>query len=48
MIAVVVGAGHGDDTAYVLATPIETQTTASDKRMSNILIDLWTSFANNG
>lgn len=40
------GASHGDDTVYVLSSDVNTQTTELDRQMSKILVDMWTSFAN--
>ncbi|KAK4880937.1 hypothetical protein RN001_004256 [Aquatica leii] len=40
------GVAHGDDAIYILSTDINTQLTDSDKKMSFLLVDIWTTFAN--
>lgn len=47
LISLFLGAAHGDDTVYVLNSDVDTQTTDNDKEMSKLLINMWTSYANN-
>lgn len=42
------GAAHGDDTVYVLKTPINMRTNEKDKKMSEMFLNMWTSFAKTG
>lgn len=42
------GASHLDDTAYTIEYAFKTNETDEDREMSNLLLDIWTSFAANG
>ncbi|XP_044261769.1 venom carboxylesterase-6-like [Tribolium madens] len=42
------GAAHGDDTAYVFKTTVDTASTEGDRKMVELLVDIFTSFAKNG
>ena len=42
------GASHLDDTAYTIEYAFKTDETEEDKEMSNLLLDIWTSFAATG
>ncbi|KAF5304384.1 hypothetical protein FQA39_LY09763 [Lamprigera yunnana] len=42
------GASHGDDTVYVLSSDTNMHTTASDKNMTALLLNLWMSFSRKG
>ncbi|XP_076258814.1 venom carboxylesterase-6-like isoform X1 [Rhynchophorus ferrugineus] len=41
-----IGCSHGDDTIYILKTDLDTLSTDQDKQMSQIFVDLITSFMN--
>lgn len=42
-----VGTAHGDDTLFVLSNPRKKfeKLSMNDKKIKNILLDIWTSFA---
>jgi hypothetical protein len=42
------GASHLDDTAYTIEYAFKTNETEEDKEMSNLLLDIWCSFAATG
>jgi len=42
------GASHLDDTAYTIEYAFKTDETEEDKEMSNLLLDVWSSFAATG
>jgi hypothetical protein len=42
------GASHPDDTAYTIEYASKTDETEEDKEMSNLLLDVWSSFAATG
>lgn len=42
------GAAHGDDTVYVLYGNIDVSSTASDRKMSKLLVDFWVDYAATG
>lgn len=42
------GASHGDDTVYVLSTEVDTLSTVDDRKMSELLVNMWINFASTG
>lgn len=44
----IAGVAHGDDTVNVLSSKIKTRTTEQDIQMSEVLLNLWTSYAKTG
>lgn len=47
-IVSLLGTSHGDDTVYVLSSVVDMLSTAEDRNMSTLLLDLWTSYADTG
>lgn len=41
------GCSHGDDTILILSGALDTPRKEQDREMSRILVDIWSSFANN-
>lgn len=44
----ILGAAHGDDTAYVFKTTVDTASTDDDRKMIELLVEIFTSFAKTG
>nr|AIY68319.1 putative beta-esterase [Leptinotarsa decemlineata] len=42
------GTSHGDDTSYILKTNLDTLSNEDDRMMSNIMVDMFTSFMKTG
>ncbi|KAJ8963783.1 hypothetical protein NQ317_007215 [Molorchus minor] len=42
------GAAHGDDASYILNMSLNTQSDENDRKMSDILVNIWLSFAEMG
>lgn len=46
--SIFLGVSHADDTAYVLYSNMDTLSTDDDREMTKIMVDLFTSFMENG